>query len=238
MSQKLFPKIYRGEDNKLYAPCEDGTVEELLEMFPLDEWNCPEAFQFAGVKGYEPMTAKEIDSEEQQEVELSSSDNIIEEKFDGTRGIVQFFSQETLSGEKVGYCRVFSRRISKKSGFYTENTDSVPQIRDIDVPDLDGTVIDGEMFINGQPFKEVSSTLNCLWDRAVDRQVEKGFISLHAFDIIKYKGIDLRRMPLIDRKEYLKRVVEEVNSPYIEFVPNYVCGHVLRDSNGETVSSY
>ena len=83
-----------------------------------------------------------------------------------------------------------------------------------------------------------SSTLNCLWDRAVDRQVEKGFISLHAFDIIKYKGIDLRRMPLIDRKEYLKRVVEEVNSPYIEFVPYYVCGDVLRDSNGETVSCY
>lgn len=238
MRQEQFPKIYRGEDNRLYAPCEDGSVEELQEMFPLEQWNCPEAFQFAGVKGYEPMTAKEIDSEEQQEVELSSSDNIIEEKFDGTRGIVQFFSQETLSGEKVGYCRVFSRRISKKSGFYTENTDSVPQIRDIDVPDLDGTVIDGEMFINGQPFKEVSSTLNCLWDRAVDRQVEKGFISLHAFDIIKYKGIDLRRMPLIDRKEYLKRVVEEVNSPYIEFVPYYACGDVLRDSNGETVSCY
>lgn len=231
---KDYRKLKRGSDNKFYFP--DGS--ELEPMFPLEEWNSPEAFEFAGVKGYEPMTAKEIETEEDQELELNDSGNIIEEKFDGTRGIVQFFSQESLDGEKKGYCRVFSRRISKKSGFYTENTDSVPQIRDIDIPELEGTVIDGEMFINGQPFKEVSSTLNCLWDKAIDRQLEKGFISLHAFDIIKYKGIDLRRMPLIRRKEFLKQVIEEANSPYIELVPYYTCGKKILDSNGNKVSAF
>lgn len=230
---KDYKKLKRGSDNRLYFP--DGS--ELEPMFPLEDWNCPEAFEFAGVKGYEPMTAKEIEGEENQDIEFNNPENIIEEKFDGTRGIVQFFSQDTLDGEKIGYCRVFSRRISKKSGFYTENTDSVPQIRDINVPELDGTVIDGEMFINGQPFKEVSSTLNCLWDKAVDRQIEKGFISLHAFDIIKYKGIDLRRMPLIRRKAYLKQVIEEANSPYIELVPYYTCGKKILDSDGDKVSA-
>jgi len=201
MKQEMFHTLHRESDNRLYAVDENGNKEELRPWFPLEEWNCPESFAFAGVKGYEPMTAKELETEEKQDEQFASESNIIEEKFDGTRGINQYFSQPNVDGSETGYSRVFSRRISKKSGFYTENTDSVPHIREIDVPELDGTILDGEMFINGQPFKEVSSTLNCLWDKAVDRQIEKGFISLHAFDIIKYKGIDLRKMSLINRKQ-------------------------------------
>lgn len=236
MKQKMFHTLHRESDNRLYAVDENGNKEELRPWFPLEEWNCPEAFAFAGVKGYEPMTAKELETEEKQDEQFASESNIIEEKFDGTRGINQYFSQPNVDGSETGYSRVFSRRISKKSGFYTENTDSVPHIREIDVPELDGTILDGEMFINGQPFKEVSSTLNCLWDKAVDRQIEKGFISLHAFDIIKYKGIDLRKMSLINRKQYLKQAVEETGSKYIEFVPFYVCGEYLTDPyTGEKV---
>jgi len=229
MKQEMFPTLHRGSDNRLYAVNEDGESEELLPMFPLEMWNSPEAFEFAGVRGYEPMTAKELETEEEQDEQFSNTENIIEEKFDGIRGINQYFSQPSVDGPEVGYSRVFSRRISKKSGFYAENTDSVPHIRDIDVPELDGTVLDGEMFINNQPFKEVSSTLNCLWDKAVDRQLEKGFISIHAFDIIKYKGIDLRKMSLIKRKRYLKQAVEETGSKYVEFVPFYVCGEYITD---------
>lgn len=220
---KDFNTLHRCEDHRFRL--EDGTLIE--EMFPLELWDS-EAFKFAKIRGYEPMLAKEIETEEQQDEALNSEDYFIEEKFDGTRGILQFFSQECIeSGEivgAIGWCRVFSRRISKKTNFYTENTDSVPQLRDIDVPSLDGTVLDGEMFINGRPFKDVSSTLNCLWDKAIDRQLELGFISFHAFDIIKYKGIDLRKMPLHRRKVYLHLAIEEANSPYIEEVTYQSCG--------------
>lgn len=194
------------------------------EMFPMEEWDCPEAFKFAGIKGYEPMTAKELETEEQQDEKLRDPAYYIEEKFDGTRALVYFFSQPTEDGGETGYCRVFSRRISKKTGFYVENTDSLPHIRDIDVPELGGTILDGEMFIDGLPFKEVSSTLNCLWDKAIDRQIEKGFISFHAFDILFYKGIDLRKMPLERRKVYLHLAVEESNCPYIQEVEYFECG--------------
>ena len=222
------------KDNKFYFA--DGT--ELDEMFPSEMWDCPEAFKMAGIRGYEPMTAKELETEEVQDERLADSSNIIEEKFDGTRALVYFMSQQVFDPEKnilteeyTGFCRVFSRRVSKKTNFYVENSDSVPQIREIDVPDLAGTILDGEMFINGLPFKEVSSTLNCLWDKAVDRQIEKGFISLHAFDILFYKGIDLRKMPLERRKVYLHLAVEEANSPYIEEVEYFDCGKELTDTD-------
>lgn len=216
-------------DNKFH--CEDlQTNEDVIieEMFPIEMWDCPEAFKMSGIRGYCPMTAKELETEEVQDEKLGDSSYTIEEKFDGTRALVYFLSQGCIeSGEvvdEIGWCRVFSRRISKKTGFYVENTDSLPHLRELDRPELSGTILDGEMFINGLPFKEVSSTLNCLWDKAIDRQIEKGFISFHAFDILFYKGIDLRKMPLERRKVYLHLAVEEANSPYIEEVEYFNCG--------------
>ena len=214
---------YKEIDGRLY----NSNNEELEETFPIEEWDSPEVFKSANIRGYEPMTAKELDTEEAQDFNLNSTDNYIEEKFDGTRALVYFLSQENIKGSAEGYCRVFSRRISKKTGFYVENTDSLPHIKDINVPELAGTILDGEMFINGLPFKEVSSTLNCLWDKAVKRQIEKGFITFHAFDILFYHGIDLRRLPLRRRKVYLHLAIEEANSEYIEEVKYYDCGKVI-----------
>lgn len=239
-----FTTLKRGSDNRFYIS-NNGVEEELTAIFD-EGYDCPEAFEFSGVTGYEPMTAKEI-KEGQEEVEFSNANNYIEEKFDGTRALVYFFSQPTIEETEEGYCRVFSRRISKKTGFYNENTDSLPQIREINVPEMNGTILDGELFIDGLPFKEVSSTLNCLWDKAIDRQIEKGYISLHAFDIIKYKGIDLRKMKLERRKHYLHLAIEEIGSPYVQEVGYYPCEtlidldpreEVLKRVGEENISEY
>ena len=188
----------------------------LKETYPIDVWNSPEVFKKSGIKGYEPMTAKELETEEEQDNCFNSDDFFIEEKFDGTRALVYF----TETG-----CRVFSRRVSKKTGFYVENTDSLPHIKHTDVDgELKDTILDGEMFIDGLPFKEVSSTLNCLWDKAVHRQIEKGLISFHAFDILFYNGIDLRNMKLEKRKKYLTLAIRQAENPYIKEVDYYSCG--------------
>lgn len=173
----------------------------------------------------DPMLAKEITDAEQEK--FFKDDNIlVEEKFDGTRGILQFFDNRELHLKclplnKRGFTRCFSRRVSKKTDWFCENTDSVPHLRDINVPELAGTIIDGEMFIDGQPFKAVSSTLNCLWDEAVRRQKDLGKITFHAFDILAYKGKNVENKPLSERKELLQKVVDAVNSPYLVFVPFY-----------------
>ena len=220
--------IYRSGDSFIVKNELIGEDVIIEESFPIEEWDCPEAFKFAGIRGYEPMTSKELETEEQQNSRFNSTEYFVEEKYDGTRALVYFLdTKEYETEEPIGFCRVFSRRVSKKTGFYAENTDSLPQIKEINVPELGGTILDGEMFIEGLPFKEVSSTLNCLWDKAIDRQIEKGFISFHAFDILFYKGIDLRKMPLERRKVYLHLAVEEANSEYIKEVPYYECGSFL-----------
>lgn len=288
-----------------------------------------EMYQKAGLVGYAPMTAKEIETEEQQDILLNDPNYIIEEKFDGTRATLDFLKTKPLKqgdmsreeyllshsllggshfqhgksrvfdffmnnpsqkdrveflkkeygigggtqiypdktqgfamydskGYKLdydktskdfswttiatkidelinsgvyypqkGFTRCFSRRISEKTKWYCENTDSLPHIRGIDIPELEGTILDGEMFIPDRPFKDVSSTLNCKWDKAIDRQLELGFIVFHAFDILFYKGIDIRKMPLKRRKVYLELAVKKINSPYVKLVDYQVCGNKI-----------
>lgn len=231
----LFDTLRRKEDGVFVVDTDRKSYKTIEPLFPIDVWDSPEIFKSANIRGYEPMTAKELETEEQQDEKFGDPNCYIEEKFDGTRALVYFLAQEDVNGKDIGYCRVFSRRVSKKTGFYVENSDSVPQIREINVPELAGTILDGEMFINGRPFKDVSSTLNCLWDKALDRQIEKDFISLHAFDILFYKGVDLRRMSLERRKYYLSLAIEEADSPYIEEVKCYECGPMLPITIGEAL---
>jgi len=79
------------------------------------------------------------------------------------------------------------------------------------------------MFIPNRPFKDVSSTLNCLYDKAIERQKELGLIVFHAFDILYYKGRCVEKLPLYKRKKLLQEVIDKVNSPYVVMVPYYDC---------------
>ena len=182
------------------------------------EYSCAEDYEKAGLKFITPMLAKELEEEEKQDACLNSTNYYVEEKFDGTRATLHFCEE---------FVRCFSRRVSNKTGWFCENSDSVPHIRDINIPELAGTIIDGEMFIPNRPFKDVSSTLNCKWDKAVARQEEIGKIVFHAFDIMYYKGIRVEMMPLHRRKVYLQKVIDAVNSQYIEMVSYHTCGQAI-----------
>ena len=189
-------------------------IPKPTQWFSEDSFSKPADFDESGCIYCEPMLAKEITKDAEQDRCFKSSAFYVEEKFDGTRGILQFFDKNILElnddcvpDTQRGFTRCFSRRISKKTNWFCENTDSVPHLRDIDVPELAGTIIDGEMFIDGRPFKDVAAALNCSWDKAVDRQRVLGKITFHAFDILRYKNINTEKMPLYKRKEYLQELV-------------------------------
>lgn len=170
-------------------------------------------YENKGVYSIEPMTAKEYLNDEELEKMLNSDEYIAEEKLDGTRSTLHLYDYGN---------RLFSRRISVKTDWYAENSDSVPHLRDLEVPEeYHKTVLDGEMRIDGLGFKDVSSTLNCTWDEAIARQQEIGFITFHAFDIIYYKGVNVTKMPLIQRKDLLAKVVNALNNPYVKEEPYF-----------------
>lgn len=170
-----------------------------------------EDYEEAGILFIEPMTAKELNDEKQQTIYDNSDQFFIEEKFDGTRGVLHF--------NKDGN-RVFSRRVSKKTDWLTENTDSVPHIRDLNIPELYGTIIDGEMFIPNRPFKDVAAIMNCTYDKAIDRQQELGWVVFHAFDILYYLGRDVQNEPLKERKKLLSAVMSIIIKKLKDNHPN------------------
>lgn len=199
-------KIIRNEKNKITDIANRETGEVISPLF--NTYKCPEDYKQANVYAIEPMTAKEYLNDAELEEMLTSTDYIAEEKLDGTRCTFHIYNKAN---------RLFSRRISKKTDWYAENSDSVPHLRDLAIGHLfHNTVLDGEMRIDGLEFKDVSSTLNCNWEESIARQQEIGFITFHAFDIIYYKGVYVAKMPLSRRKELLARVVQAINNPYVK----------------------
>lgn len=175
----------------------------------LEEFNKTKEVRFL-----EPMTAQELDEDKLQK-HLAENRVVGEQKFDGHRGLVFITSKGN---------RIFSRRVSKQTGWYAENTDCMPHIRDIVVSeDLYGTVIDGEILlpIENCSCRQVQSVTGALPETAIKYQLENGFAYLSAFDILYYKGINIQKMPLWKRKVYLWKAVLGIKSDFIRMCTLY-----------------
>lgn len=147
-----------------------------------------------------PMLCSEPDS-------YGTSENKIAElKFDGHRCLFHI-------GEGVN--RVFSKRISTVTGWYSENTDRVPHLRDFDLSHLNGTILDGEI-LWGNTSSDVSKVLGSLSPLAVIKQVEAGeFAKLIVWDILYYKGMRIKGLSLFKRKNLLHKAVSDIKDGLI-----------------------
>jgi ATP-dependent DNA ligase len=170
----------------------------------------------------DPMSAHEDETYMMRD-DLNLPTEIAELKMDGHRGLVYI-------GEDAN--RSFSRRISKATGWYSENSDQVPHIRDLVMPDLSGTVIDGE-FDFGTDSMGVQSVMGALPANAIQYQVDNKWIDFFAFDILYYKGMNIQAMPLWKRKIYLHRVIREFEKTYgkspVKFCEFFVHDKAIRE---------
>ena len=177
-----------------------------------------EDYEKAGIIGYEPMTAKEV-MENRLDKLLTDDTVICERKLDGVRIQLRIFD----STKEVPYphCRLFSRNISLKTGFYSERTDNFPHFRDYGKAELDNTILDGELLVPNAPFSETSAVVLSLPEESISKQEEIGKPVFNAFDILFYKGKDLRTTPLIERKGYLEEAVRQLSNNYVVVNPWY-----------------
>lgn len=169
------------------------------------------------IRFLEPMTAKEI----KQGEEIPTEGHIAEEKLDGHRATMFITSKGN---------RLFSRRISKKTNWYAENTDCLPHIRELSgCKKYLGTILDGEITMPTGVFADVQGVTGALPETALQNQGEKGFAIFNAFDILYYKGINIQAMPLYKRKLLLARVIDEIGSEYIRKVKTYATYHTAKE---------
>lgn len=100
-----------------------------------------------------------------------------------------YFSQLVKDENEV---HLYSRTVSKKTGFYSDNIEKVPHIKDWAMNELpNGTCIIGEVYYPNGTSKNVTSVLGALPEKAIERQNgEYGKIHFYMHDILAYNGED------------------------------------------------
>lgn len=121
-------------------------------------------------------------------------------KEDGDRRLLYFTKDKVYNT---------SRSKGADTGLPVDKTNNTPHIRDLNIPELEGTIIDCE-FIHNRGFQDgVRKIMGCLPEKAIQRQNDWGLIEVYAFDIISYRGQFLTDKPLKMRLAILDKVYEE-----------------------------
>jgi ATP-dependent DNA ligase len=208
-------------------------------IFSSDFWNIDTYKDaFPEIRYLEPMTCQEADRKN-----IPEDDMIAEKKWDGHRTLM-FIGEE--------HNRFFSRRLSKKTDWYSESSDNLLHLRDFPIPSLKGTVLDAELTM--PTFADVQGVTGALPETALQNQIEKGFADINVFDILYYNGVRVERYPLYIRKIFLLQAIKRIWHPsikqatfyvtkvmqkkFIDAVVNAGYGHLLHELPMDIVPSY
>jgi len=143
-----------------------------------------------------PMMADYIDSSE-LDVYLNSPAYVAEEKFDGSRYVMQITDKGVI---------LHSRRESVKGGM-CDKTNNVPHITQLPIlKKYVGTIFDGEIVSPDSKFLSVMSVMGSSPERAIETQKENGLVSYMVFDILEYEGKNVRLMAFLHRRNLLEAI--------------------------------
>lgn len=175
----------------------------------------------------QPMLARNSKDLAQEELDILWKDDnnwVAQEKINGCRAIIR------LRNPKAGRPNhVTSRRLSDETYRLNELHDVVPHYRDLYLGDeWEDTVVDGELLmpnpvvdtrivdgkgvVTADILQATAAVMNCAASKSVAIQSQYGKLVLHAFDLIRYKGKDLRKVPYTERYKLLEEVVARVNA--------------------------
>lgn len=118
-----------------------------------------------------------------------------------------------------GVLQMQSRSISKVTGMYADKQNHVPHIAKTLKNLPDNTVLIGELYQQGKVSSDMTSILQCLPEKAVQRQkTDYGFVSYYIHDCWYYNGQNLLNTPYEKRIFYVKEIYETYlkDNPYIE----------------------
>jgi len=174
----------------------------------------PESWQIPPMK----YCSKASDKAARQAFE--SGDFIMQEKYDG--------ALYQLEKTDSGYIYLFSRTKSRKTGELVEKSDNFPHIKkwaEWAIPN--GTILVGEIYVEGGHSNDVTKLSGCLPQNAVKRQFDSneygGPVKYKVFDIIRFAGEDIQNKSTIERINYLNNTSLDYSfsDKYVQRVTTY-----------------
>ena len=174
------------------------------------DWTAEGAARFAGIAAY-----------------LNDA-HVAEPKLDGCRG--RFFLGLTGNSFNTG-------RRSVKTFAYIDRTDNFPHLRDAVVPELAGTILDGEILAPGSRIQTHTGTwtdsllnasvalVNSKPEGSLATQARFGKAQFFVFDVLAVKGEDVTDRPYEERRKMLAMIVNSLQllhpSAEIHLVDSY-----------------
>jgi len=150
---------------------------------------------------------------------------VSEIKLDGSRYV--FYIGFCPYGRRDGNT-LLSRRISTVESVrnidgdriptHVDRTGNIPHIADWDYDGLEGTILDGECFL--KDFPTTSSIMGSGPAKAVQKQIDKK-ITYFAFDVMFFRGKDVRGLPLSKRRKILEEIIKRMNNPHVRAIPQW-----------------
>lgn len=135
---------------------------------------------------------------------------VAEEKLDGSRYVLYLGGNPYSESSKEH--ALLSRRVSSVNGKHVDRTKNVPHITEKSYLGLEDTVLDGE--IMGKDFLCTNSVMNSSPMVAVQKQYEEK-LNYHVFDVMMFRGVDVRGYPLEKRRKILLAIVDRMNNPHV-----------------------
>lgn len=135
--------------------------------------------------------------------------HIAEEKCDGGRYVFYIGCSPINEGDDA----LISRGLSV-TGDLIDKIHNMPQLQTAsNLEDFQGTIIDGEVYAGRDKFPEVNSVMLSGHNKALSKQQDDGYLTYVAFDIMFFKGVDVRRRPWHERRKILEHVVSSLDYP-------------------------
>lgn len=148
--------------------------------------------------------------------DLSKPYLIAEEKLDGSRYVLYIGCDpyERRTGNTL-----LSRRVSTVDGKHVDRTENVPHITAIQYSGLEDTVLDGE--IMASDFLGTNSVMNSSPALAVSKQGETGKLRYNVFDVLVFRGKNVRGYPLEQRRKILVEVISRMGNEFVTAIPQF-----------------
>lgn len=190
-----------------------------------DFWDMPSMKYWSHPKSYDAKKKKE-----ESKYMCISGDYMGARKYDGAWNM--------LIKDMEGNFHLRSRNESVNGG-YTDKAEWIPWITEELSWIPNGTVLIGEIcFPNNEGSRKITSVLNCLKDKCIDRQKKNGILNFYVFDILAYKGKSLINTPFETRiRTYLECELADIsnNNKYV-FMADYKEGPELWDLYGQVIT--
>jgi len=161
-------------------------------------------------------------------VDLTPDYLVSELKLDGSRYVLYIGAGSDPYGRQPDNT-LLSRYVSKIDAKHVDRTLNVPQITGHDYGDMAGTILDGEMFLTD--FPTTTSVMGSGPAVAVEKQMAGGWLNYWVWDVMQFRGVDVRGRSLEDRRRILEAVVQRLDNPRIKLMPQWRGDHdaIFRD---------